>query len=117
MRISAHPNKSAVGSDSSAPRSGVRSTPEQGQSSQWQSYKKCLKEKNCYSANFKKISIKSNLEKAIQKALGGDEADLQKFNQHTRASWQSVIVGKTGDPLTVLRLTIEGIAGDEQSIE
>jgi len=28
VRISAHPNKSAVGSDSSAPHSGVRSTPE-----------------------------------------------------------------------------------------
>lgn len=66
---------------------------------------------------FRKIFISTPLERAMQKAFNGDITALSSFNSNSKSSWQSVITGKIGKPIAILRLTIWGIGGDERMIK
>jgi hypothetical protein len=65
----------------------------------------------------RKIPINNDLERAIQKALRGDRTAIDEINLNSRATMQSVISGKQGRPLAVLRFVIPGRGGIEREIK
>jgi hypothetical protein len=67
-------------------------------------------------AGVKRVLVKNEMERAIHRALSGDNTSINEINRRSRATFHSVIVGKSGQPLAVLRLVIYGRGGTERDI-
>ena len=79
------------------------------------SYEESVQQANLWD-RFERTVVSLEFDLAAVSAFKGDSSHLDAFNEQTVASWHSIVFGSDGRPVAILRLTIDGIGGEQRLI-